>query len=434
MATCMPHADGAAAMPQSGTEKGEWIVPVEGFPQSIVAADGVSFVLAGSFGVINDSFGGVAVDPPSPTLVLARVGATGGVEWVRSIGATSGGSARLQATEDGLLLLVTGVDLTVDGTAPTAAADLELTASNPQVAIARISFAGVVQSVTSFAQAASDLLVDGFQVDAAGAAHALLRGTGLETWGTARECVVLSRFSAAGTESFSRCVNVAGTLFEARLSVDPNGNSYVSGFPGGAVDLGAGTIEVDASAGGSLLAKIDADANTVWDGAVLRTYAKTLLATPDERLFISGNLPQTTAANGLVQVIEQTYLPCDDGLPYQLSAIGGDGTHEWSRAYGNRVEFLALSGDEIFFRFQGVDEALGDLASGLPAAGSRLVGAVAQETGAVRWVQSGLGAEAAASAPGGGWFAAGYLENPIDWKGETITPAGTHGYVARFAP
>ncbi|HEX7671504.1 MAG TPA: hypothetical protein VF395_18050, partial [Polyangiaceae bacterium] len=231
-------------------------------------------------------------------------------------------------------------------------------------------------------------------------------------------------FSLAPTGSFryARCVSPApGSIYSIdALAVDGSGSVYLAGYPKPGLDVGTGPLSINASAGASFLAKVGPAGKTVWAKTLLRAYASTLVVTSGGTLFMSGDLPQQNASNGLIEIDGHAYLPCNDGFRTHVTRVAPDGTVEWSRAWGARPALLAVSDQyDLLFTAQVVDAP--EVAEGAATTDTPPLLGVVGPSGALTWLGSltppgGTGqnnVREAAPLAGGGFVVSGGLGEPL---------------------
>lgn len=259
----------------------------------------------------------------------------------------SGGDVRIQrmvAQGDGAWIQFRAVGAVAVG--GMAAPDAATSEPEQLLALVRGDTVDFVHRFTDVGNTSSGLVIDG-------AGRAWLAFPGLDPFSSDCTPIVMA-IDATGAVADSRCP-ISGGFDSPALAALEGGGLALAGFPlAMSVDLGNGPIDIDASAGGSLVGWYDAAGTLTGHAVLLRSYARALMPVPGG-LALSGGLPQESDANGNIVIVDQSFRPCARGA--HLTLVGPDGDHLWSRVFPNTTTFGAANArGDLFFSTQAANE------------------------------------------------------------------------------
>lgn len=144
--------------------------------------------------------------------------------------------------------------------------------------------------------------------------------------------VVLTIFEGSASR-VERCVTQLPDSYVALdgLAGGPDGEVFISGFPGTTYDVGLGIREIVNSGGASVLVKLDSDGEPLWSQEFLRSYARGLSVDSTGNLITTGDVPGFREDSS-ARFAGAEY-SCEETYRHHLTKLGPDGSHLFTRRY-----------------------------------------------------------------------------------------------------
>lgn len=364
-----------------------------------IDASGAIYVLGTFWGTL-DLGDGPLLSSGLNDAFLARFDSDGACMWSHSLGGSSLDYGRSVSTDaDGNVYVVVAIYDTIDFGGGVLAS-----AGDSDIAIAMFDSMGVHQWSASFGDAAEQSV----QSCIAGSSGALLvtgsfRGSvdfgGGSLSSAGIRDVFVASFDTWGTHQWSRRFGGPGNDEGLSVTSDPSGQVLLGGAFGQSIDFGGGTH----IGPGGFVVRLDASGGYGWSRSFGTGQAPASLnVTTDSEggVLVGGSFSGTVNLGG-------DDLTSAGGLDILAARLGADGSHDWSRRYGDEADEAA----EVVLSPSGSIYLAGGFYGALDLGGPTLVSAGLADVFVARFDTGPVSVPLGGRATGGGLITA--IPNPF---------------------